>query len=80
MFFYSIIAYGTMILGVTLMLTALALIVLAAFITSNFDGAEVVLIVSAFILLGTGAHFMDTIEKLNIARRRNFYKRLKIQY
>lgn len=79
-FFYTIAAYGAMTLGIILMLTALALIILAAFTTSNFNSVEVVLIMSAFILLGIGAHFMDSIEKINKARRRQFYGRLKIRY
>lgn len=80
LFFYSIAAYGAIILGIILMTTALALIVLAAFTSSDFNKFEVILIVSSFILLSIGAHSLDDIEKINKARRRAFYGRLKTGY
>lgn len=65
--FYTILkrigAIGGMLSGLILLVTSVALMALAFFEKNNFDKAEELLIVFSLILLGTGTHCLDLLEK-----------------
>ncbi|MGI8495488.1 MAG: hypothetical protein ACR2L1_09290 [Pyrinomonadaceae bacterium] len=48
--------------GLILMLTGIILSAIAYFDRMSFHGGEVILIVSAFVFLAIGAHFLDSME------------------
>lgn len=54
-----IVAIGGITGGFLLMLSGLILWAMAFFSNTNFNGWEVILLVTAFVFLGIGAHFMD---------------------
>ena len=56
-------------LGFILLITGVFLIVFAFFEKTNFDNAELLLILASFVLFGLGAHCLDLLEKEKRANR-----------
>lgn len=56
-------------LGLILLVTGIILSVFAFFEKTNFDNAELIMIVTSFVFLGLGAHCLDLLEKGKISKR-----------
>ncbi len=56
-------AAGGLLFGSISFATGVALSILASFERINFDNTEIILLTSAFALLGLGAHCLDLLEK-----------------
>lgn len=62
-------ATGGLSLGLILLVAGIILSGFALFEKTNFDNAELILIVSSFVLFGSGAHCLDLLEKEKKAKR-----------
>jgi divalent metal cation (Fe/Co/Zn/Cd) transporter len=56
-------AIGCMTGGLLLMIAGLLISLEAYLSKSNFNGVETACLVTAFVLLGIGSHFMDLVDK-----------------
>jgi hypothetical protein len=61
--YFPIAAVGGVVAGLILMLTVLILPAFSYFERIRFEGLEMILTAAAFVFLGTGAHFLDLIDK-----------------
>jgi cytochrome c biogenesis protein CcdA len=63
-------AMGGLVSGFVLILSGFILSAVSLFTRTNFNGWEVILIVTGFIFLAMGAHFLDLIDRKNKVKRK----------
>ncbi len=69
-FVHFVAAIGGIVAGLILMAAGLILSAISFFTQINFDVWEMFLIVSAFVFLTIGAHFLDLIDREKKARKK----------